>query len=117
MTRPQGFDVRVAPEVLARYEGRSKGARRSRDARSFADAMERLRREGTRATGAKKLKGFDLWEIRADDQRAFFRPVPRSNRIAVGYVLTKTTRRLWSSRLRHIERIVGQWCDALEGSR
>jgi hypothetical protein len=79
--------------------------------------MRHLRREGTRAAGAKKLKGLDLWEIRFEDRRAFFRLVPRSNIIAVGFVQVKRAKRMPMRRLRHIERVVSTWSDEVEASR
>lgn len=117
MTRHQRFDVRVAPPVLEAVAGISLGVPQTRRARAFADAMERLRREGTRAHGAKKLKGLDLWEIRADEWRAFFVPVPRGRRIAVGAILAKRSRRVRMSRLKHIERVVHDWSDQVEADR
>jgi len=79
--------------------------------------MERLRREGTRAHGAKKLKDLDLWEIRAHDWRAFFVPLSRGNRIAVGAILTKRSQRIRMRKLKHIERVVHHWSDEVEASR
>ena len=101
MTR-QGFDVRISPPVLAALGGASGGVPRTRSTRAFADAMERLGREGTRAQGAKKLKDLDLWEIRFKSHRAFFRLVPRSRMVAVGFAQTKKSSRLPMRRLRHI---------------
>ena len=79
--------------------------------------MRRLRREGTRAAGARKLKGLDLWEIRFEDHRAFFRLVPRGHIIAVGYMQAKKSKRIPMRRLRHIERVVSAWSDELEANR
>ncbi len=79
--------------------------------------MRRLEREGTRAEGAKKLKGLDLWEIRYESHRAFFRLVPGSDIIAVGFVQTKKSNRIQMRRLRHIERVVRAWSDELEAGR
>ena len=117
MTRHQGFDVRISPQVLAALGSASGGAPRTRGARAFAEAMERLSREGTRAQGAKKLKGLDLWEMRFENRRAFFRLGPRSQMIAVGFALTKKSSRLPMRRLKHIERVVRAWSDELEASR
>ena len=78
--------------------------------------MERLGREGPRATGAKKLRGLDLWEIRFEDHRAFFRLVPRTNMIAVGFAQAKKSSRIHMRRLAHIERVVTAWSDELEAS-
>jgi hypothetical protein len=114
MTRHQGFDVRVAPDVLAALAGVPPGVPRTRIARAFAGAMDRLGHAGTHAAAAKKLKGLDLWEVRVEDRRVFFRPVARSNVIAVGFIATKRSRRLRMSRLKHIERAVRRWSDELE---
>jgi hypothetical protein len=79
--------------------------------------MRRLRYEGTRAEGAKKLNGLDLWEIRFESHRAFFRLVPHSRTVAVGFVQTKKSKRIPMRRLRHIERVVRAWSDELEAGR
>jgi hypothetical protein len=86
------------------------------DARAFASAMGRLGRAGTRATGVKKLKGLDLWEIRFANRRAFFRLVPNTNLIAAGFVQVKKSGRIRMSRLMHIERVVRKWSDELEAN-
>ena len=117
MTRQQGFDVRVSPLVLTALERAPASAPRTGRARGFARAMRRLEREGTRAADAKKLSGLDLWEIRFESHRAFFRLVPRSDIIAVGFVQTKKSSRIPMRRLRHIERAVRAWSDDLEAGR
>jgi len=117
MTRHQGFDVRVAPEVLATLARSPKRPASTERTKGFARAMRRLRREGTRAEGVKKLKGLDLWEIRFESHRAFFRLVPRTRTIAVGFVQTKKSWRIPMRRLRHIERVVRGWSDELEAGR
>lgn len=110
MTRHEGFDVRVAPEVYESIEL----TRDPREAAAFFDAVDRLARHGTRASGAKKLKGLDLWEIRFRDSRAFFDLVPGKRVIAVGAVTSKKSRRLRMSRLRVIEQQVQRWRRLLE---
>ena len=118
MTRPQGFDVRVAPEVervvgeLALRRGKSMD-----DARWISAAQDRLARSGTRAEGAKKLRALDLWEIRAGRYRLFFCLVPRTNLIAVGAVLAKSSRRIRMAQLKRVERNVHSWRDRLELGR
>lgn len=110
MTRPRGFDVRVAPEVLEVLE-------RSRDHRErvrFLSAVDRLALHGTRAPGAKKLISLDLWEVRYGDSRAFFCPVPGTRKLAVGAVLRKKSRKLAMSHLRAAERSVHRWRSRLE---
>lgn len=117
MTRHERFDVRVAPEVLASVGGERSRVPDTGQARAFASAMERLRREGTRASAVKKLQGLDLWEARIGDQRVFLRPVPHSNLIAVGAILTKKSRRIRMSRLQDVERVVRAWSDRVEADR
>lgn len=116
MTRHVRFDVRVSPLVLATLKRDASRAPHAGHA-GFASAMRRLRREGTRAAGTKKLKGLDLWEIRFDSHRAFFRLVPRGGIIAVGFVQEKKSSRIPMRRLRHIERAVRAWTDELEAGR
>ena len=104
MTRLEGFDVRVAPEVWSALRGldRSDPGFRSR----FVAEMRRLKANGTRARSAKKLSGFELWEMRVGNYRAFLSPVPGSRRIAVGALVGKDSRRLRAQALRTIEREV-----------
>jgi hypothetical protein len=114
MTRHQGWDVHVAPDVPAAIdEGAAKSERTKRRA-AFAGAMDRLGRQGTRTNGVKKMKGLDLWELRIGDTRVFFIRVTRSNLIAVGAIATKRSRRMRMSRLQHIERVVHEWGDRVE---
>ena len=117
MTRHQGFDVRVSPLVLAALELAPARAPLTGRDKGFARTMRRLEREGTRAAGAKKLKGLDLWEIRFGSSRAFFRLVPHSDIIAVGLVQAKKANRIPMRRLRHIERVVRAWSDEQEAGR
>jgi hypothetical protein len=118
MTRRKGFDVCVAPQVerhirrLAQHGGAA-----ADDARHLLAAQDRLALNGTRADGVKKLRALDLWEIRAGRYRLFFCLVPRSNLLAVGVVLAKTSRRIRMARLKRIELEVHQWRDELERER
>ncbi len=117
MTRHSGWEVRVSAEV---NEAIVREARREADARIVADvrnAMGLLRINGTRATGAKKLRALDLWEIRIGDFRAYFCPVRGTNLLAVGALEAKRTRRLRMTKLRMIERRVHRWRDTLKETR
>ncbi len=64
----------------------------------------------------KRLKGLDLWEIRFENQRAFFQTVPHSRVIVVGFAQTKKSNRIPTRRLRHIERVVRARSDGLEAN-
>ena len=112
MTRHRGFDVRVSPEVEAQIREWARTQRS--DARKVIDAQDRLAREGTRAPGAKKLQGLDLWEIRAGRFRVFFCLVPRTNQLAIGAVLAKTARRIRMAKLKRVEREVHRWREESE---
>ena len=118
MTRPRRWDVRISPVVeeqvreLARKAGDSMN-----DARRISAAQDRLARNGTRASGVKKLRSLDLWEIRAGRHRLFFCLVPGTNQLAVGALLEKTSRRIEMARLRRTERDVHRWRDALGRDR
>jgi hypothetical protein len=118
MTRPQRWDVRIAPDVeeqvraLARRSGDSMN-----DARRISVAQDRLAYGGTRASGVKKIRSLDLWEIRAGRHRLFFCLVPGTNQLAVGALFEKTSRRIEMARLRQIEREVHRWRDALGRDR
>jgi hypothetical protein len=104
MTRRQGFDVRVAPEVeAALLQGHP------RLSAKFTVEMRRLREYGTRSRSAKKLRGLDLWEARVADHRAFFRLIPGTRTIAVGALVAKRRKRLRMDKLRVIERQVHRW--------
>jgi hypothetical protein len=104
MTRHQGFDVRVAPEVEAALL-RGDPQLHAR----FTVEMRRLREHGTRSRSAKKLHGLDLWEVRIADHRAFFRRIPGTRTIAVGALVVKRRKRLRMGKLRVIERQVRRW--------
>ena len=112
MTRHQGLDVRVAPEVrqLLRRSARSDARLQGR----FITQMRRLGTSDTRARSAKKLVALDLWEVRIGSHRAFFCPVPGSRRIAVGALVFKDAQKLRMAKLRAIERQVHQWRDRLK---
>ena len=110
MTRPERWDVRIAPDVLEALERRHD----LRDQVSFFDAIDRLSRQGTRAPGTKKLASMDLWEVRFRDSRAFFCLVLGAPVIAVGAVLIKKKRRLRMSSLQAAERAVHRWRKRLE---
>jgi hypothetical protein len=114
MTRPQRWDVRIAPDVEEQVRAL---ARRDPHARFVADiksAMALMIVSGTRATGVKKLRGLDLWEIRISDHRAFFCPVRGTSVLAVGALEAKKTEKFKMTRLRAIERRVHHWRDNLE---
>ena len=115
MTRHQGYDIRVAPEVKEQI--RQLGLQRRRESRQAVSALDRLAHEGTRAAGASKLRGLDLWEVRAGQIRLFFSPVPRSRRIAVGAMVVKKTKRLRMARLRHLESVTHRWRTEVENER
>lgn len=114
MTRHQGFDVRVAPDVrrVLLQADRSGTPLRAR----FVVESERLATYGLRSRSAKKLRGLDLWEVRIGDHRAFIRLVPETRTIAVGALVAKRTRRLPIEKLRVIERQIREWENEL-GSR
>jgi hypothetical protein len=76
--------------------------------------MALLSVSGTRATGVKKLRGLDLWEMRIGDHRAFFYPVRGTNLLAVGALESKKTAKFKMTKLRAIERRVHHWGDNLE---
>ena len=104
MTRHQRFDVRLAPEVAeAVCELAERPGAGAAQARRLRTAIWHLSVEGTRASGAKKLRSLDLWEIRVGDYRVFFCPVRRTKQVAVATMLTKTVRRLPMRRQKHIE--------------
>jgi mRNA-degrading endonuclease RelE of RelBE toxin-antitoxin system len=107
MTRPQGFDVRVAPEVehVLQRADRSGTPLRAR----FLVETERLAAHGLRSRSTRKLGGLDLWEARIGDYRAFFRLVPGTRTIAIGALVAKRTKRLRMDKLRAIERQVRTW--------
>jgi hypothetical protein len=114
MTRPQRWNVRVSPTVEEQVRLL---ARRDPHARLVADikiAMALLSVSGTRATGVKKLRGLDLWEMRIGDHRAFFCPVRGTNLLAVGALESKKTAKFKMTKLRAIERRVHHWGDNLE---
>ncbi len=111
MTRRQGFDIRVAPEVW--------NVVRSRKApvalpQQFQNAMRRLEHYGTKAAGAKKLTDAEFWEIRFGDYRAYFCPVRGVRAIAVGVVLAKKTKRHRPAELAAVESRVHRWRDTVE---
>ena len=112
MTRHQGFDVRVAPEVEDVLR-RSESSGTSLRGRFLVEA-ERLAAFGLRSRSARKLRGLDLWEARVGDHRAFFRLVPGTRTIAVGALVSKRTRRLRMDKLRAIERQVRTWENELK---
>ena len=118
MTRHRGFDVRVAPQVeqqllrLAQRPGHSMvESRRIRAALLLLESM------GTRASGTKKMKSLDLWEIRAGRYRLFFALVPGTSRIAVGALIAKDAQRIKMTRLKLIECKVHQWRDESQAER
>ena len=111
MTRHQRFDVRVAPEVVEVLSSRKASASLSQQ---FGQAMRRLEQFGTRATGAKKLAGLNLWEIRAGEYRAYFCPVPGKRVLAVGALVPKKAKRHRSARLSSIETRVHRWRRAVQ---
>ena len=113
MSRPSGWSVRVSPDV---DDAILAVARRDSSARLVTDVLagfDRLARSGTRATGVKKLRSLDLWEIRLGDYRAYFCPVPGTDLLAVGVLEAKRTRRLRMERIKTIERKVHGWRDSL----
>ena len=111
MTRPQGFDVRVAPDVVDVLSSRRACVGL---AQQFGQAMRRLEQFGTRATGAKKLAGLDPWEIRAGEHRAYFCPVPGKRVLAVGALIPKKAKRHRSARLLVITARVHRWREAVQ---
>ncbi len=73
-----------------------------------------MARSGTRATGAKKLRSLDLWELRIGAYRAYFCRVPGTPVLAVGVLEVKKTKKLRMTQLKAIERKVHQWRDVLK---
>jgi hypothetical protein len=115
VSQPSGWRVRISPEVEAIIV--EAGGRHGTSAeliRDFRHAMRRLAWNGTRASGAKKLRSLDLWEIRVGDHRAYFSLVPGNNVLAVGALVVKRTRRHRAQQLKTIERRVLRWRGALE---
>lgn len=118
MTRHEGFDVRLAPEVVrAIRELTRQSGKAVDDVRRIYAAQDALRRTGTRAAGVKKLRSLETWEIRAGRYRLFFCRLPGTRVIAVGAVVVKSSRRIRMARLRQIERRVQAWRRELEEDR
>jgi hypothetical protein len=111
MTRHQGFDVRVAPEVARVVRSQKTPVILPQQ---FGRAMRRLEHYGTRAAGVRKLADMDLWDIRLGDHRAHFSPVPGTKVIAVGVVLTTKTKRHKRTELAAVESRVHRWRDTVE---
>jgi hypothetical protein len=113
MSREKRWRVRVAAEAhdVILESARTTGHRRL--TRDFDQAMDHLARSGTRATGAKKLKTLDLWEIRVGDHRAYLCLVTGTAQLAVGALVAKRTRKHRIKTLKAIERKVHRWRDQL----
>ena len=115
MTRHQGFDVRVAPEVERELKDLAHGhGHAAVDARRIRQAIQRLEAEGTWANGVRKMQSLALWELRAGDYRLFFCQLRGTRRLAVGAMARKSRQRLPMRHLKRIETEVRRWREELE---
>lgn len=111
MTRHDGLDVRIAPEVEETLQRADRSGQQLRA--RFLTQADRLAANGLEAHEAKKLGSLDLWELRVGDHRAFLCSMPATRMIAVGALVAKRRSRLRPKTLQVIERQVRGWADAL----
>jgi hypothetical protein len=79
--------------------------------------MIALTSQGTRASGAKKLKSMDLWEIRVGDYRAYFCLVSGTNELAVGAFAPKRTYKQSPRTMKGLEMKTHRWRDRVGGTK